>query len=315
MKEDQRTYDITREERSIQDNIADGYPARHIPRESGEYPERMRELSGMPAGLYVKGRLPQEGVPTAAIVGARGCSSYGRNMAREFARVLSNAGVQIISGLALGIDGEAHVGALAGNTATFSVLACDVDTCYPRSNIRLYRRILEQSGGIIGEQPPGMPPFPQYFPARNRIISALADLVLVVEARKRSGALITADFALEQGRNVYAVPGRVGDVLSEGCNRLISQGAGIAWSPEVLLDELHVTGSWEYQKSRIRNVSREAACVYKYLENTPVSLEDLICRISYSPQEIMEALLELQLEGLAIEVTKGRYIRSSEYSD
>lgn len=311
MKAEDRTYDITREGYRNQESAADKYPARSVSRESREYPERMKELPGMPKTLYVKGCLPKNELPTVAIVGARGCSSYGRNMAQEFARVLSNAGVQIISGLALGIDGEAHAGAVKGRTPTFAVLACDVNTCYPRSHRRLYQQILEHEGGIIGEQPPGMPPLPQYFPARNRIISALADLVLVVEARTRSGALITVDFALEQGKNVYAVPGRVGDGLSEGCNRMISQGAGIALSPEILLEELHISEMKEHQNRLKLHLSQEACRVYEYLDSTPVSLEDLIRQISYPPQTIMGALLELQMEELVIEVSKSMYMRSS----
>lgn len=311
MKAKNRTYDITRERDIIQADTADPYPARYIARDSREYPERMKELPGMPKGLYVKGCLPQNEIPTAAIVGARGCSSYGRNMAQEFARILSNAGVQIISGLALGIDGEAHAGAMKGRTPTFAILACDVDMCYPRSHRGIYQHILDHGGGIIGEQPPGMAPLPQYFPARNRIISALADLVLVVEARTRSGALITVDFALEQGKNVYAVPGRVGDALSEGCNLMIAQGAGIAISPEVLLDELHISQVREHQDRLKLHLSREACCVYQYLDSTPVSLEDLIRQVSYPPQTIMGALLELQMEGVAIEVSKSHYIRNS----
>lgn len=311
MKREDRTYDITREGKNTKEDRTDRYPVRYISKDDRDYPERMRELPGMPRGLYVKGNLPKDEIPAAAIVGARGCSSYGRNIAQEYARVLSNAGVQIISGLALGVDGEAHAGAVKGRTPTFGVLACDVDICYPRSHVRLYEQILQDGGGIIGEQPPGMPPLPQYFPARNRIISALADIILVVEARTRSGALITVDFALEQGKNIYAVPGRVGDVLSEGCNHMISQGAGIALSPEMLLEELNVSEIREHQNRLKLHLSREACCVYQYLNTTPVSLEDLIRQVSYSPQTIMGALLELQMEELAIEVSKSRYIRSS----
>lgn len=279
------------------------------------YPIRMRELPGMPQRLYVKGMLPSEDLPTAAIVGARACSSYGRNIAREFARVLSDAGVQIISGLALGIDGEAHVGALLGNTPTFGVLACDVDCCYPRSNQKLYQKILER-GGVVGEQPAGTAAMPYLFPARNRIISALADIVLVVEARIKSGSLITVDFALEQGKTVYAVPGRVGDALSEGCNRLIYQGAGIAYSPEVILQELGKQEMKIAENARHRKLmglSPQAQYVFGQLEMTPLSLEELRRRVPYELGQITAALIELQLEGVVMEISKNYYVKSSKY--
>ena len=198
-----------------------------------EYPERMMPFSDMPEGIYVKGRLPRDDRPSAAIVGGRVCSAYGREQARRFAREMAASGVQIISGLASGIDAAAHEGALEGGGTTFAVLGCGVNICYPRENYPLMRKILGQKGGVLSEFPPGERPLAWHFPQRNRLISALADLVLVVEARKKSGSLITADFALEQGKSVYALPGRVNDSLSEGSNRLIAQGAGIAVEPNV----------------------------------------------------------------------------------
>ena len=207
-----------------------------------EYPERMMPFSDMPEGIYVKGRLPRDDRPSAAIVGGRVCSAYGREQARRFAREMAASGVQIISGLASGIDAAAHEGALEGGGTTFAVLGCGVNICYPRENYPLMRKILAQEGGVLSEFPPGERPLAWHFPQRNRLISALADLVLVVEARKKSGSLITADFALEQGKSVYALPGRVNDSLSEGSNRLIAQGAGIAVEPSVLLEELGISG-------------------------------------------------------------------------
>ena len=205
------------------------------------YPERMRPYPDMPAGIYTKGRLPFEGVPSAAIVGARACSVYGRVQARRYARELAAAGVQIISGLATGVDAAAHEGALEGGGVTFAVLGCGVDICYPKENYPLMRRMLEHGGGILSEFEPGEEPAAWHFPQRNRIISALADLVLVVEARKRSGSLITADYALEQGKSVYALPGRVNDPLSEGCNRLIAQG--LPWNRR------RCWKSWEFPRT------------------------------------------------------------------
>ena len=211
---------------------------RQISSKSAEYPQKLNNYPKMPEILFAKGNLPDAKKPTAAIVGARACSPYGRIQAFRYAKILSSAGVQIISGMAYGIDAEAHKGALEGGTPTYAVLAGGVDICYPSGNRPLYDRILRENGGILSEQPPGMRARNYFFPARNRIISGLADLVLIVEAREKSGSLITAQWALDQGKIVYAVPGPVNEALSMGCHKLIYDGAGIAYSPEILLREL-----------------------------------------------------------------------------
>ena len=210
---------------------------RYIRKEDNLFPQKLLELSDCPEGIYVKGELPDPKKKAVAIVGARMCSAYGRATASYFARELAANDVQIISGLALGIDGAAHEGALLAGGKTFGVLAGGVDQCYPRGNIELYTQ-MERSGGIISEEPCGCPPLGRLFPKRNRIISVLSDLVLVIEAKAKSGSLITADFAAEQGRDLFAVPGRLEDELSKGCNELIFQGAGIAISPKRMLEIL-----------------------------------------------------------------------------
>lgn len=207
-----------------------------------EYPKKLMNLVDKPYALYLKGSLPKEEALSAAIVGARRCSRYGEKYAYEFGEALSQHGIQIISGLAAGIDGISQRGALTGRGKTFAVLGNGVDICYPRDHIGLYQDILELGGGILSELPPGVKPLPYHFPRRNRIISGLSDLVLVIEAREKSGSLITADLALEQGRDVYALPGPVDSMLSQGCHQLIRQGAGILMSPEMLLEELGLLG-------------------------------------------------------------------------
>ena len=210
------------------------------------FPARLKEHTGMPKQLYFLGKLPPD-APSVAIVGARRCTAYGRAKARELGQYLAEHGVAVISGLADGIDGYAHEGALAGGGRTYAVLGSGPDICYPRSHCGLYEAILGQDGGILSEYSPGTPPLPGHFPARNRIISALSDLVVVVEARRRSGSLITADFALEQGKTVLAFPGRQGDPLSEGTNMLIAQGAGIVSSYEAVLWEVWHSGRYVYE--------------------------------------------------------------------
>ena len=201
------------------------------------YPKRLKEISDPPLVLYRIGKLPEPEKKMAAIVGARACSSYGKEMAEYFARGLAKEGVGIVSGMARGADGIAQRAALSAGGYSVAVLGCGVDICYPEENRPLYERLWE-NGCILSEYPPGTLPHSRLFPPRNRIISALSDLVLVIEAREKSGTLITVDMALEQGKDVFAVPGRITDTCSRGCNRLIGNGAGIAVSVAQLLQEL-----------------------------------------------------------------------------
>lgn len=189
-----------------------------------QYPERLREIPGAPKGLYLMGELPSEHSPTVAIIGARDCSEYGKFVATELGRVLGKNDIQVISGMARGVDGIAQSAALDAGGKSFAVLGSGVDVCYPVANEALYER-LKQQGGILSEYEPGTKALARNFPPRNRIVSGLADAVVVVEARMKSGTLITVDMALEQGREVYAVPGRITDRLSDGCNKLIKLGA------------------------------------------------------------------------------------------
>ena len=226
------TWDFEAEKKKLDDR-----GIRFIPRIDAAFPEKLKNIPGAPFAIYVKGRLPDPEVPSVAVIGARMCSEYGRFMARQFGQGLAMAGVQVISGMARGIDGIAQNAALKVGGSSFAVLGCGVDVCYPEENIEIYDSLLI-NGGIISEFPPGTQPLANFFPMRNRIISALSDVVLVVEARQKSGTSITVDTALEQGREVLAIPGRVTDRLSDGCNHLISQGAGVAVCVEDVLERL-----------------------------------------------------------------------------
>ncbi len=274
------------------------------------FPQKLKELTDCPEGLYVRGSLPDPEKKTVAIVGARMCSAYGRATASYFAEVLTKHEVQVISGLALGVDGAAHEGALRAGGPTFAVLAGGVDVCYPRSHIGLYEQ-MRVNGGILSEQPPGFPPLARMFPVRNRIISALSDLVLVVEAKKRSGSLITADFACEQGRDIFAVPGRLEDELSSGCNELISQGAGIAVSPMRLLEVLgkRQTKAPEEEKLTENILARRENMVYSCLSLQSKSLENLCRETGLSISETIEAVMTLQLRGLIRESGRNQYTK------
>ena len=284
-----------------------------ISSKSAEYPEKLNNYPKMPEILFIKGRLPDRKKPSIAIVGARACSTYGRIQAFRYAKVLSSAGVQIISGMTYGIDAEAHKGALEGGTATYAVLAGGVDICYPAGNKALYERILREGGGIISEQPPGMRARNYFFPARNRIISGLADMVLIVEAREKSGSLITAQWALDQGKTVYAIPGPVNEELSIGCHKLIYDGAGIAYSPEILLRELGM--NYENKvKSDSKNdlgLASDLKLVYSCLDLRPKSMDFLIQKTGLPPEKIGSLMLELTLSGLALEVGRHYYVKTT----
>ena len=293
---------------SINNELPEGI--RYISKEDKAFPEKLLELHDCPKGIYVRGNLPDPSKKSVAIVGARMCSAYGRATASYFARVLAAHDIQIISGLALGIDGAAHEGALMARGKTFAVMAGGCDIIFPRSHVGLYENI-RATGGIISEEPCCYPPIAKMFPKRNRIISILADIVLVVEARAKSGSLITADFAAEQGRDIFAVPGRLEDELSRGCNELIEQGAGIAISPERML-EIMGKNPKKSDNSKIfmQNVlAREENMVYSCLSLQPQSLEKLCSDTNLPIQCVTEAVMLLQLKGLAKEIGRNRYVK------
>lgn len=208
-----------------------------ITEEDTEFPQKLRQIEEKPHWLFFMGELPEASLPAIAIIGARKCSSSGKELARSFASSLALQGVIVISGMAEGIDGAAHAGALCAGAKTYAILGSGIDICYPKEHEMLYKKIIQQ-GGVLSEYPPGSPGVPFHFPMRNRLIAGLADGILVIEARERSGSLITVDRGLEQGKEIYAVPGRPGDALSFGCNRLIQSGAKLTLSSSDILEDL-----------------------------------------------------------------------------
>ncbi|MCI8894743.1 MAG: DNA-protecting protein DprA [Lachnospiraceae bacterium] len=275
------------------------------------YPSRLLHIYDPPYGLFVKGTLPA-GEHAVAIVGARGCSVYGQAVAKRLGQLLGEHGVDVVSGLACGIDGAAHRGALEAGGGTWGVLGCGVDICYPRQNRDLYRA-MEQRGGLCSESPPGTQPLPYLFPRRNRIISGLADAVVVVEAREKSGSLITADCALEQGKTVYAVPGRISDDLSRGCLWLLSQGACVYYSEEEFLRELGIASVPKNGKNKklIQNaLEKNERLVYSVLDFSPLHLDQIIGQTGLEFQQAVVALFRLQCLGLVKEISKNQYSRT-----
>lgn len=276
------------------------------------YPAVLRCLTDYPIALYVKGGLPDYRMPSVAIVGARSCTAYGKQIAEEFARILAMAGVQIISGLALGIDGAAHQGAIHAKQPTFGILGCGVNICYPSSHYKLYETMLMR-GGIISEYPPDIKPEPFHFPQRNRIISGLSDLILIIEAKEKSGSLITAELGLEQGKEVYAIPGRITDRLSKGCNLLIQQGAGIALSPADILEALGVKREKKLiiHPKAIEILGKEERQVYGCLEQSPRHIDEIARDCGLSISDCMRILLALELTGLILQTDSHYYLKKT----
>ena len=276
---------------------------------NARYPQRLQGFSDMPYGLFVVGQLPAQEQKAVAIVGARMCTPDGKEMARMLARVTAEAGGQVVSGGAYGIDGMAQREAVDAGGMSYAVLGCGVDCSYPPSNAALFERLRRQ-GGLISEFPPGTAPLPPHFPMRNRIISGLADVVVVVEARRRSGSLITAGFAAEQGRQVMAVPGRPGDALSEGSNELIAQGAGLIASPESFAEAIFPDyGQMKKKRSKKIALAPAEKLVYSSLGLHAKSVWELEEGTSLSLASLSEALLSLEQKGLVRETEHNFYVK------
>ena len=265
-----------------------------IGRGDGRYPPLLAQIHDPPAEIYVRGDVDVLSRPAVAVVGARSCSAYGAQVAREVAGELASAGIAVVSGMARGIDGEAHRGALDAGGATVAVLGCGIDRDYPRAHAQLAERI-RASGAVASEYPRGVEPAPWRFPARNRIIAGLSLATVVVEARERSGALITADFALELGRDVFAVPGEITSALSAGTNDLLRQGA----APLLSARDVFAALGFEREPTKRPHVSYTAAAVLEILADGAKDADEL-ARLTGRPSgEVAAALIELELAGLA----------------
>jgi DNA processing protein len=269
-----------------------------------DLPELLRQIHDPPRALFLRGagELEVLGRPAVAIVGARACSPYGAQVARMLGRELAAAGLVVVSGLARGIDSEAHRGALDAGGLTVAVLGCGIDRDYPAAHAELASRICER-GLVVSEYEPGVEPAPWRFPARNRVIAGLAAVTVIVEARERSGALITADFALEDGREVFAVPGEITGTLAAGTNRLLRQGAAPLTSAD---DVLELFGLAASQRPRAPAVGATAARVLERLADGAASADELARATDLEPGPVGAGLAELELAGLVAEAD-GRY--------
>ncbi|HKW38446.1 MAG TPA: DNA-processing protein DprA [Burkholderiales bacterium] len=270
----------------------------------GAYPKQLLEIPDPPALLYVAGDAQLLSAPALAVVGSRNATPQGLKNAHAFARTLSDAGLAIASGLALGVDSEAHRGGLEGRASTLAVLGTGVDVTYPRRNAQLAEEILSR-GALVSEFPLGTEPHAGNFPRRNRLISGLSRGCLVVEAALDSGSLITARLAADQGREVFAIPGSIHSPLSKGCHALIKQGAKLVESARDVLEELGIAAGVEEK-------ARESGAGNDLLEKMgfdPCDIDELIARSGLSVETISAALLELELDGKIAGLPGGLYQR------
>lgn len=284
-----------------------------------EYPRLLMEIPDPPPLLYVLGKLKREDRIALSIVGSRRASTQGRLNAERIAGKLSSMGITIISGLALGIDTWAHKGALSSGGRTIAVLGCGLDYPYPRYNVNLKKQIIEK-GALISEFPFGTPPVPMNFPRRNRIISGFSMGTLVVEAANKSGSLITANFALEQGRDVFAIPGNIRSPLSSGVNTLIQKGAKLVQKMEDIVEELP-SQVQDYLKSKnmrreeilpVKNLAEknhDVAMIMKLIHKEPIHIDELTRTTSMAPAVISSLLMKMELCGQVRQLPGKLYIK------
>jgi DNA processing protein len=277
-----------------------------------EYPPRLREIGGPPGLLYVKGRLAREDDQAIGVVGTRSPSVYGKDLTARTVPELARAGLTVVSGLARGIDAVAHQTALEAGGRTIAVLGCGVDVIYPAEHRRLFERIQRQ-GAVISEYPLGAKPDAFNFPARNRIIAGLSIGVVVVEANVRSGALITADYALEQNREIFAFPGRTTDRGSAGCNKLIRDGrAKLVTCTEDIFAELDLSLAVQQLEIKVAiPANDEEGTLLALLSHEPTHIDDLVRQAALAAPTVASTLMMLELKGSVRQVGMMSYVLAS----
>lgn len=283
-----------------------------VTKDDNEFPEKLRTIYNPPYCFYAKGKLPTQKQPVIAIVGARNCSDYGSSMAECFAMELARRGIGVVSGLAAGIDSYAHKGALRAGGETYAILGCGVDICYPKENFNLYMQI-QQRGCVLSEYGPGSKPKTHHFPMRNRIISGMSDGILIIEAKEKSGSLITVDFGLEQGKNIYVLPGRVCDSLSMGCNNLIKQGAKLVTNTYDILEDFNIICE-NYNKEMKKNnklLETREKMVYACVSFIPKHINDIAYEADIGIGELASILLSLEFKNYIKQIRKNYYISQS----
>jgi len=286
---------------------------RLITYDSDEYPTRLKQIYDPPHILYVMGELRAEDSRAVAVIGSRHASHYGKSMAETVSGQLAAAGVTVVSGLARGIDSAAHRAAISAGGRTIAVLGCGLDVIYPPENASLYEDI-SQHGAVISELPCETPPDGPNFPRRNRIISGLSLGVVIVEAGRKSGALLTAGHALEQNREVFAVPGNITSMTSSGTNALIKQGARLVTSAEDVLSELKfiLPDGKPSPPHKAIDLDPEQSRLFDLIEDDPVHIDILARRSGVGVPRLLGMLLEMELKGAVTQVAGKKFVKSAE---
>ena len=287
--------------------------ARVVPYNDSRYPTRLRMIPDPPPFLYIKGEIGDGDEKALAVVGSRSASDYGLRVTRDLCQGLCSIGFTVVSGMARGIDGEAHQAAIGMGGRTVAVLGSGVDVVYPWEHKELYQTICQQ-GAVLSDLPMGTPPFPFNFPSRNRLISGLSLGVVVVEATEKSGSLITASLALDQGREVFAVPGPAGASRSRGTNRLIRQGAKLVETVGDIIEEIapqllsQCEGLREGPVPTLPpNASPEVRMVFELVQQGPLQIDELIQASGLSPAKVSEILLDMEIKGLLRQLPGKRF--------
>ena len=283
-----------------------------IPFDNDHYPASLKNIPDPPVLLYCRGKVEYLGRPGVAVVGSRSATVYGKRISHALGRDLAKNGIPVISGLAYGIDGEAHAGALEAEGITIAVLGCGVDVIYPAQNSSLFAQIAK-NGLLVSEYPLGTPPEAFRFPKRNRIISGLSLGVVVVEATVKSGSLITAGLALDQGREVFAVPGRVDSPKSMGAHRLLQQGARLVHNAADILDELHLSSMLHLDVPGVSpaaddgGMSEEEQHLFSCLDTYPINIDELALLSGYDAGMLADLLVRLELRGMVRQLPGQQY--------
>lgn len=283
--------------------------ARLLHAEDANYPALLAQTHSAPTLLYVRGNVECLHLPQLAVVGSRNASASGLELAQEFSTALAMHGLAITSGLALGIDGAAHRGAINAGGKTIAVIATGIDETYPRRHAKLAEDIIASGGAIVSEFAPQSAPTAQNFPRRNRIISGLSLGTLVIEASVQSGSLITARYANEQGREVFALPGSVRSVFHRGCHALIRQGAKLVETTQDIVDELGGLLAFKQRECEVIDtlsrktalLSDEAVRVFRLIDHAPVTLDGLVERCQLPVDALTAALMDLEMEGVVVQ--------------
>jgi len=286
--------------------------ARIITFDSEEYPPLLKEIDYPPVLLYALGKKIPSDQFFIAVVGSRNASHYGIRTAGNISYRLARLGIGIVSGMAKGIDTYAHKGAIKANGYTIAVLGTGIDVIYPRENRELFQKIKE-SGTIITEFPTGTPPEAKNFPIRNRIISGISKGVLVVEATRRSGSLITASFAIDQGREVFAIPGMIDSIRSQGTHFLIKQGAKLVEDVEDILEEFGIRVEEPQDKKEDKaliKLNNQEKKIYECLDETPVHIDEIIRSTELDPSEVLSTLLRMELKGIVRQMPGRLFVKN-----